>query len=95
MRMIRRFSAFSSLLTIFSMMVSFLPSFIPSANPVPEAQAQTPSALASLAASMAPGTWAQLAQPNINAILGRGDREAHMIPYSFTAPWDPIRLKLH
>ena len=48
------------------------------------------SPLALLAASMLPGTWAQLDVSNQNAILGVGSISGTMIHYSNDMPWNPI-----
>ena len=48
------------------------------------------TALGTLAASMAPGTWAQLNVSNQNAILGVGSVSGSMIGYSNSMPWNPF-----
>ena len=55
--------------------------------------ANTP--LDDLAASMTPGTWAQLPQTNINAVLGQGSISGNQLPFAMTAAWDPSRQILH
>ena len=49
------------------------------------------SALATLAASMPAGSWAQLEVSNQNAILGVGNQSGSMIHYCNSMPWNPIR----
>ena len=48
-------------------------------------------ALGPLAASMAPGTWAQLTVSNQNAVLGVGPSSGTMLPYCNEMPWNPIQ----
>src|SRR5690242_2535809 len=49
------------------------------------------SALQSLAASMAPGTWAKLTPANDqNAFLGVGSVSGSMIQYCNDMPWNPV-----
>ncbi len=49
------------------------------------------SALAVLAASMAPGTWARLAVTGQDAVLGVGPTSGSMIHYCNQMPWNPLR----
>jgi hypothetical protein len=49
-----------------------------------------PSTLATLAASMSAGTWAQLSAGNQNAMLGVGSISGSMIHYCNTMPWNPV-----
>jgi hypothetical protein len=51
--------------------------------------ASGPSALQTLASGMSPGSWAQLTVPNQNAILGVGDHDGSMLPFSNAMPWNP------
>jgi hypothetical protein len=44
--------------------------------------------LAQLAASMQPGTWAQLSVPNQNSVLGVGNISGSMIHFSNSMPWN-------
>jgi hypothetical protein len=46
--------------------------------------------LATLAAAMAPNTWAQLVVPNQNAVLSDVGVSGSMIGYSNTMPWNPV-----
>jgi len=48
------------------------------------------SALGVLAASMAPGTWAELTVSNQDPILGVGSVSGTMIHYSNSMPWNPF-----
>jgi hypothetical protein len=48
------------------------------------------STLAVLAATMAPGTWAQISAANQNAVLGAGTVSGTMIHYCNSMPWNPI-----
>src|SRR5215475_9934594 len=50
--------------------------------------------LATIANSMAPGTWAEVPQTNINAVLGRGAVTDNQLPYANAAAWDPSRRLL-
>lgn len=50
------------------------------------ARAQSP--LVTLANSMQLGTWAQLSQTNINAVLGTGPTTGNKLPFASTAKWD-------
>jgi hypothetical protein len=59
----------------------------PPPPPVPAPLAGT--ALGNLAASMAPGTWAQLNVSNQNALLGVGNVSGSMIGFCNTMPWNP------
>lgn len=47
-------------------------------------------ALGPLAASMAPGTWAQLTVSNQNAILGVGPSTGSRLPFCNAMPWNPV-----
>jgi hypothetical protein len=52
------------------------------------------SALSALAASMAPGTWAQLSVSNQNALLGVGSISGTMVHYCNKMPWNPKSRKI-
>ena len=58
--------------------------------PTPPPPPLTSTALGTLAASMAPGTWAQLSVSNQNTILGVGSVSGSMIGYSNSMPWNPF-----
>src|SRR5262245_14165116 len=60
-----------------------------------QSRAQGGTTLGNIAASMQPGTWAQVAQTNINAILGVGPSTGNKLPFASSAAWDSSRLKLH
>jgi len=47
------------------------------------------STLSSVASSMAPGSWAQIAVPNQNEMLGVGNVTGSMLPYCNSMPWNP------
>ena len=47
-------------------------------------------ALAVLAASMQPGTWAKLAAGSQDAVLGVGSVSGTMIHYCNSMPWNPV-----
>src|SRR5262245_16710119 len=47
------------------------------------------STLSSVASSMAPGSWAQIAVPNQNELLGVGNITGSMLPYCNSMPWNP------
>lgn len=53
--------------------------------------AQSTSALGQLAASMAPGRWAQLSVSNQNAMLGVGPTSGTMLHYCNSMPWNRLR----
>jgi hypothetical protein len=74
-------------------MVTCLPPVVPGATTVPEAQAQTPRAIASLAASMAPGEWRSFSTSNINSTLGQNGASGYAIGYSDDMIWDPSSRK--
>ena len=57
------------------------------------AQSAQASALSDLAASMAPGTWAELTTNNI-AVLNQSGTDGNIIPYGADAAWDPNSRKL-
>jgi hypothetical protein len=48
------------------------------------------TALGTLAASMAPGTWAQINVSNQNALLGVGSVSGSMLTYCNSMPWNPF-----
>src|SRR5262249_30847052 len=52
------------------------------------------STLATLAASMAAGTWAMVPAGNQNAVLGVGPTSGSMIHYSNKAAWNPVSKKI-
>jgi hypothetical protein len=72
----------------------------PDGTPVGQAPPPTPTpsappplentVLGDLAASMAPGTWAQLTVSNQDAILGVGSVSGTMIHFSNSMPWNPF-----
>jgi len=47
--------------------------------------------LSRVAASMAPGTWAQVVVSNQNSLLGVGPTSGTMIHYCNSMPWNPVR----
>ena len=49
------------------------------------------SVLSTVAAAMAPGTWAQFSARNQNTVLGVGDITGSMLPYTNAMPWNPRR----
>lgn len=55
----------------------------------------TGSALASLAASMQPGTWAELVTSNISPVLGQGDASGNIISYAMSSAWDPVGKRIY
>jgi len=59
------------------------------------AHGETSTALGRLAASMPPGTWAELSTLNIAAVLARGNSGGSVLPYSMSAAWDGARRQLH
>ena len=52
--------------------------------------------LGSLAATMAPGTWAELIAEDIDAVIGVGrpGNSEVAVPYANSAPWCPIRKRI-
>ncbi len=48
------------------------------------------SSLSQLAASMAPGTWAQMAVSSQNSALGVGRITGSMLPFANSMPWNPV-----
>jgi chitodextrinase len=58
--------------------------------PAPSPPPLAGTALGTLAASMAPGTWAQLSVSNENAVLGVGGVSGTMIHFSNSMPWNPF-----
>lgn len=60
----------------------------PPPSPPPPPLAST--ALGKLAASMAPGTWAQLTTSNQDAVIGVGNVSGSTITYSNSMPWNPF-----
>jgi hypothetical protein len=54
------------------------------------------SALATLAAAMAPGTWAQLAANNVSALVDPTTSSIpHVLTYTNKAAWDPLNRRVH
>jgi len=62
----------------------------PTAPPPPAPPPLSGTALGTLAASMAPGTWAQLNAGNQNSALGVGPISSTMLHYGNTEPWNPF-----
>ncbi len=68
------------------------PSPSPSPAPTPAPSGSNP--LSTLAASMTPGTWAQLPVSNQNSVLGVGSVSGSMIHFVNSMPWNPINKQI-
>jgi hypothetical protein len=53
------------------------------------------SALATLAAAMPVGTWAELTTGDIGSVIARPGTSLSMIPYTGAMPWDPVHRQIH
>jgi hypothetical protein len=51
--------------------------------------------LATLATSMAPGSWAQLQTNNIGPVLAQGASTGNILPFAMSGAWDSVGKRMH